>query len=68
MAELAAPPVKPPFKLVVGASAGGHANELLILLGAARGLWPAEPATYVTTMQLAAEGFKQFRAARARHR
>ena len=43
--------------LVVGASAGGHANELDILLRAARGVWPIEPDVYVTTLQLAAVGF-----------
>lgn len=47
------------FKLVVGASAGGHATELLILLDAARGMWPVEPAAYITTMQIAAAGFAQ---------
>ena len=45
------------MKLVVGASAGGHANELQILLRNARGLWPAEPAAYITTMAIAASGF-----------
>jgi UDP-N-acetylglucosamine:LPS N-acetylglucosamine transferase len=45
------------LKLIVGASAGGHANELLILLDAAQGLWPVEPMAYVTTMQITAEGF-----------
>ncbi|MCU0920681.1 MAG: UDP-N-acetylglucosamine transferase subunit ALG14 [Burkholderiaceae bacterium] len=45
------------LKLVVGASAGGHVNELLILLEAARGLWPVEPAAYVTTMEIAVKGF-----------
>ena len=45
------------FKLCVGASAGGHANELQILLDAARGLWPAAPCDYVTTMQITANAF-----------
>jgi UDP-N-acetylglucosamine:LPS N-acetylglucosamine transferase len=45
------------LKLVVGASAGGHATELLILLDAARGIWPVEPSVYITTMRIAAEGF-----------
>ena len=45
------------MKLVVGASAGGHANELQILLRNTQGLWPAEPAAYVTTMAIAASGF-----------
>ena len=44
------------LKLIVGASAGGHANELLILLDAARGIWPIEPSAYVTTMHVAADG------------
>jgi UDP-N-acetylglucosamine:LPS N-acetylglucosamine transferase len=43
--------------LVVGASAGGHANELIVLLRAAKGVWPIEPDVYVTTLQLAAAGF-----------
>ncbi|HMC16110.1 MAG TPA: hypothetical protein VKI18_10790 [Albitalea sp.] len=45
------------LRLVVGASAGGHANELLILLDAAQGQWPVEPAAYVTTMEITAQGF-----------
>lgn len=44
------------MRLVVGASAGGHANELLILLDAARGVWRVEPAAYVTTLQITALG------------
>jgi UDP-N-acetylglucosamine:LPS N-acetylglucosamine transferase len=48
---------KRPLKLMVGASAGGHANELQILLDAARGVWPVEPAAYVTTMEITAQGF-----------
>lgn len=48
---------KPGLKLVVGASAGGHVNELLILLDAARGLWPVAPVGYVTTMDIAAKSF-----------
>jgi UDP-N-acetylglucosamine:LPS N-acetylglucosamine transferase len=47
-------------KLMVGASAGGHANELQILLEAARGLWPFEPAGYVTTMEITAQGFIKY--------
>jgi len=47
------------FKLVVGASAGGHAAELNILLDAAKGIWPVEAAAYVTTMQITAAGFAQ---------
>lgn len=49
--------MKMPKKLVVGASAGGHVNELLILLLAAQGRWPVEPACYVTTMEIARAGF-----------
>lgn len=45
------------FKLVAGASAGGHAAELNILLDAARGQWPVEVSVYVTTMQITADGF-----------
>lgn len=45
------------WKLVVGASAGGHANELLILLGAAKEVWPIQPQAYVTTMEITAQGF-----------
>ena len=45
------------LQLVVGASAGGHATELQILLDAAAGLWPVEPSAYVTTMQIAAGTF-----------
>jgi exopolysaccharide biosynthesis glucuronosyltransferase PssD len=41
------------MRLVVGASAGGHVNELLILLAAARGRWPVSPCAYVTTMGIA---------------
>jgi UDP-N-acetylglucosamine:LPS N-acetylglucosamine transferase len=47
------------FRLVVGASAGGHATELNILLDAARGIWPVEASAYITTMQIAAAGFAQ---------
>ncbi|MGQ0502588.1 MAG: hypothetical protein ACT4P0_08310 [Panacagrimonas sp.] len=47
-------------KLMVGASSGGHANELLLLLKAAKGLWPLEPAAYVTTMDITAQGFTHF--------
>jgi len=46
--------------LVVGASAGGHANELLLLLKAAEGVWPVQPDAYVTTMDIAAAGFTKF--------
>ena len=47
-----------PLKLVVGASAGGHANELIRLLDVAeRGLWPVDVAAYVTTMDITAKAF-----------
>jgi len=46
-----------PLKLAVGASAGGHANELLILLDAARQVWPVQPSVFVTTMDITAQGF-----------
>ncbi|MDP1793596.1 MAG: hypothetical protein Q8K63_05595, partial [Acidimicrobiales bacterium] len=36
------------MKLLVGASAGGHANDLDTLLAHASGKWPA-PTAYVTT-------------------
>lgn len=45
------------LKLVAGASAGGHVNELLILLGAASAHWPIQPSAYVTTMQIAVNSF-----------
>lgn len=48
---------KSSLRLVVGASAGGHLNELLILLGAARGVWPVEPVAFVTTMSIAVQAF-----------
>jgi UDP-N-acetylglucosamine:LPS N-acetylglucosamine transferase len=47
------------FRLVVGASAGGHATELNILLDAALGIWPVQVSAYITTMQIAAAGFAQ---------
>ena len=51
------PSIKSHLKLVVGASAGGHANELIRLLDIAEaGLWP-EVTAYVTTLQLTAEAF-----------
>ena len=45
------------YKLVAGASTGGHVNELLILLKAAEGLWPVSPTAYVTTMEVGAGAF-----------
>jgi UDP-N-acetylglucosamine:LPS N-acetylglucosamine transferase len=53
-------PTPASVKLIVGASAGGHANELQILLEAARGVWPVEPAGYVTTMAITAQGFMKY--------
>jgi UDP-N-acetylglucosamine:LPS N-acetylglucosamine transferase len=49
-----------PLRLVAGASAGGHTNELLILLDAAQGVWPVQPAVFVTTMEIAGSGFARF--------
>ena len=45
-----------PLRLVAGASAGGHANELVRLLDAAEGVWSAQPTAYVTTMAITAAG------------
>ena len=45
------------MRLVVGASSGGHVNELIVLLNAAKGIWPVEPVAYVTTMQISAKAF-----------
>jgi UDP-N-acetylglucosamine:LPS N-acetylglucosamine transferase len=44
------------MKLIVGASAGGHANELEILLRAAGSAWPVAPDSFVTTMEITAQG------------
>lgn len=52
--------MKPRMRLVVGASAGGHANELHVLLGAATGLWPMDPDACVTTLDLAVPGFARY--------
>lgn len=43
--------------LVVGASSGGHVNELLVLLKAAKDIWPIQPAAYVTTMAISSDAF-----------
>lgn len=40
------------LKLVVGASTGGHMNELINLLHAAGDRWPVRPVAYVTTMNI----------------
>lgn len=53
-------PIKKPLRLVAGASAGGHTNELLILLDAGQGVWPVQPSVFVTTMEIAASGFARF--------
>jgi UDP-N-acetylglucosamine:LPS N-acetylglucosamine transferase len=50
--------VRRPLKFIAGASAGGHANELLLLLEVAEGrLWPIAPTAYVTTMEITATAF-----------
>jgi UDP-N-acetylglucosamine:LPS N-acetylglucosamine transferase len=48
------------MRLVIGASAGGHTTELLILLAAAKGKWPAAPCACVTTLDIAAAAFREF--------
>ena len=42
------------LKICVGASAGGHMNQLLSLLGASD-IWPQRPSFYVTTLPQLAE-------------
>ena len=37
------------MKLLVGASAGGHANDMRVLLDRAAEFWPVAPVAYVTT-------------------
>lgn len=46
------------LRICVGASAGGHMNELLKLLEASRS-WPQPPAFYVTTLEALAEKVAQ---------
>ena len=46
-----------PIRIVAGASAGGHANELIRLLEVADVLWTVQPAAYVTTMAITAAAF-----------
>lgn len=46
------------LRICVGASAGGHMNELLKLLEAS-GSWPQSPAFYVTTLEALAEKVAQ---------
>jgi hypothetical protein len=45
-------------KLLVAASAGGHANDLSALLDRAEALWPARPSVYVTTAEVRADRFR----------
>lgn len=42
-------------KLLVAASAGGHANDLGALLDRAEALWPVLPSVYVTTSKVRAD-------------
>jgi UDP-N-acetylglucosamine:LPS N-acetylglucosamine transferase len=42
-------------KLLVAASAGGHANDLTALLQRAEELWPVKPSVYVTTAKTQAD-------------
>lgn len=46
------------LRICVGASAGGHMNELLKLLEASQN-WPQSPAFYVTTLEALAEKLAQ---------
>lgn len=46
-------------KLLVGASAGGHANDLGALLERAETMWPARPAVYVTTADVRLDAFRE---------
>jgi UDP-N-acetylglucosamine:LPS N-acetylglucosamine transferase len=48
------------LKLIAGASAGGHANELELLLKAAGNSWPVQPHSYVTTLQITADGLARY--------
>jgi UDP-N-acetylglucosamine:LPS N-acetylglucosamine transferase len=48
------------LKIVAGASTGGHVNELLILLDAARAVWPQMPSAYVTTMKIGVKSFAAY--------
>jgi len=48
------------LKLVVGASTGGHVNELLVLLTEASARWPMQPMAYVTTMGIGVQSFAAF--------
>jgi UDP-N-acetylglucosamine:LPS N-acetylglucosamine transferase len=46
------------LKICVGASAGGHMNQLLRLLDAS-GSWPQSPSIYITTLETLAEKLAQ---------
>ncbi len=46
------------MRFVVGASSGGHVNELLVLLRAGKEMWPFAPSAYVTTMTISAKAFE----------
>ena len=46
------------MKLLVAASAGGHAADLRVLLDRAERLWPAKPTVYVTTADVHTEQFR----------
>ncbi len=43
------------MKLLVAASAGGHANDLTALLERADSMWPEKPTVYVTTSEVQAD-------------
>jgi UDP-N-acetylglucosamine:LPS N-acetylglucosamine transferase len=45
-------------KLLVAASAGGHANDLSALLERAETMWPERPTVYVTTSNVRADKFR----------
>jgi UDP-N-acetylglucosamine:LPS N-acetylglucosamine transferase len=46
-------------KLLVAASAGGHANDLSALLERADTMWPQRPSVYVTTSNVRADKFRK---------
>ena len=47
-----------PLKICVGASSGGHMNELLKLLERSK-CWPHQPSFYVTTLEALAGKLRQ---------
>lgn len=47
------------MKLLVGASAGGHASDMSTLLDSAARLWPDPPQAYVTTAATRAEELRR---------